>query len=363
MSMDDRSISNRTLATINVISSWVVNTFYNYLHQQAVTVHTTGRSASITDGYKFIVRQYLNSFNDGDGYRRNLSGLHKYYMDNTRYSSIPFDIWIKDILSQFVPTDYFSIMSNSQQDMTLRGILVGSITQFSGDVICTSMLDTLITNHENQTIVPIMKKNMTSALLFERQKLFQAIFKSSTGGSQQKPMEMMRDELTKLIEENVMLKHKNVSALKSLKIALSKMKERDSVISQLRNENSQLDRRLRSVSRPSPPPSPERVFTNTVLKETGIDANTDVVVNRVTDSNYSTTDVDTDVVVNRVTDSNYSVTDVESVDEPFSNSYIPEETEKATDDKEELSNSDGVQELLPGNSSTVFPNMQEFLDS
>jgi hypothetical protein len=153
--------------------------------------------------------------------------------------------------------------------MTLRGIIVGAITQFSSDVICTSMLDTLITNHENATIVAVMKKNMTNALLFERQKLFQALFKSSTGGSQEKPMELMRGELTNIIEENVMLKHKNANALKSLKTALVKMKERESTIIQLQYENSQLSRQLKLVSRqPVREPVQKLSFVNAGIDET-----------------------------------------------------------------------------------------------
>jgi regulator of replication initiation timing len=235
-----RSINGKTLSTINVISSWVVNTFYNYLHQQAIHIHTSGRASSITDAYKFIVRQYLDSFNDSEGYRRNLTALHKYYMDNTRYSSIPFDEWVKDILQQFVPTDYFSIMSNSQQDATLRGIIVNAVTQFSSDVVCTQILDTLITNHDNPNLIQIMKKNMSNSLIFEREKLFQALFNSSSGISANKPMENMKNEIAKLIEENVLLKHKNLKTIKLLKGALSKMKEQDCTITSLRQQNSEL---------------------------------------------------------------------------------------------------------------------------
>jgi uncharacterized protein YqgQ len=263
-----------------------------------------------------------------------------------------------------VPSDYFSIMSNSQQDMTLRGILVGSITQFSRDVICTSMLDTLITNHENQTIVPILKKNMTSALLFERQKLFQALFKSSIGGSQEKPMEMMRGELTKLIEENIMLKHKNISALKSLKTALSKMKERDDIILTLRSENSQLDKRLRSasspISMPNPPSSPAQVFTDIVRRETGIVA--ECVVDQTI--NY---DRPSSIGDGHVVDYNIPPIDIEHAEEHSISSYV---TDNAVDNVYEKQieshvseRPDGTSELVPGNSSTVSLDMASFLDS
>lgn len=354
MSTDNRSINGRTLATINVISSWVVNTYYNYLHHQASNLHTTGRSDTITDGYKFIVRQYLNSFNDSDGYRRNLLGLHKYYMDNTRYSSIPFDAWIKDILAQFVPTDYFSIMSTSQQDMTLRGILVGAITQFSSDIVCNEQtLDTLIMDHDNTNLVPIMKKKMISALLFERQKLFQALFKSSTGGSQEKPMEMMRNELTKLIEENVMLKHKNVKCLKSLKGALAKMKERDMTIAQLMSKNTQLEQQSRHSYIPvprAPPPSPQAIFAEAVKRETGLVAHDDSI--GLIEQAEAPQEVQYEAPHE----------EIKQPDESENESFITEATamiRESVDTPKDTSTS----EIAPGNENIVGLNMAEFLDS
>lgn len=269
--MDDRTINRRTLAVVDVISSWVVNTFYNYLHQEAVTIHTSGRTASITDGYKFIVKQYLDSFNTSEGYRRNLMGLHKYYIDNTRYSSIPFDMWIKDILQQFVPADYFPIMSNAQQDTTLRNILVNSIQQFSSDVICTKTIDSLITNHEHPSIVPVMKESMRRSLLFERQRLFQAVFKSSTG-SYDKPMELMKKELASLIEENVSIAYKNKKAVIDLKKALDGMKARDKIITNLQNELVQTRAQVRTAynQKPIKPPTPEETFVSAVSSSTGL---------------------------------------------------------------------------------------------
>ena len=365
--MDDRAINRRTLAVIDVISSWTVNTFYNYLHQQAVTIHTSGRSASITDGYKFIVKQYLDSFNTSEGYRRNLMGLHKYYIDNTRYSSVPFDVWIKDILQQFVPGDYFPIMSNSQQDITLRNILVNAIQQFSSDVICTKLIDNLITNHEHASIVPIMKESMRRSLLFERQRLFQAVFKSSTG-SQDKPMELMKKELATLIEENVSLTYKNKKAVTDLKKALDGMKIRDNMIADLQNELTRTRAQLRVKNNQAPikMPSPEETFITAVSSATGLRQPNSVLENELL------------VDVSTVDDNDDEKTAVEFKEREPHTTQLVEETDtsnasnasnasdRAQEEEEEsfiTSSSDDLKPKTQGDETTLSLDMADFLDS
>lgn len=278
------------MSVVNVISGWVVNTFYNYLHQKADEMHRCGKVSSITDGYTHWVRLYLGSFNNSEGYLQNLRALHKYWNDNTTSVS-PLDAWIKDILQEFVPSDYFPIMSNKQQDLTLRNVLVTSIKQFSVDIVCTGLRDRLIENHDDPALVPFMKDAMKKALLYERERLFQAVFKSSTNAPD-KPTELMKKQLVKLIEENVSLGHKSKQMTKDIKKALSGMKAKDATISRLTETICQLQKQLAEArSQPNPamyiepmsrapanPPRPQpevkseevERFTSIVEKVTGL---------------------------------------------------------------------------------------------
>lgn len=234
-------VNRRTMRVIEIISAWVVNTFYNYLHQTAVELHTNGRVGSITDGYRHMVKQYLDSFNTVEGYKRLIISLHKYYVDNSNCSGIAFDEWTHEVLEQFVPLDYKAIMSNEQQDTLLRNVLIHSIRQFSNSVVCTKLLDLLISNHDEPSIAPQMKSAMKASLLAERQKIFNNIHRASTG-SDSGPQMTMKREICTLIEENVVLKNKNVKLASSLQKSLEGMKMRDKTILMLKNQVVELQK-------------------------------------------------------------------------------------------------------------------------
>jgi hypothetical protein len=256
-------VSRRTMSIINIIASWVVNSYYNILHQRADEMHKMSQVSTITDGYKLMVKCYLRSYDTPSGYLQNLKALHKYYIDNARCVATSFDAWTKEILQQFVPADYFPIMSNKQQDSTLRSVLLNAIKQFSVDVVCTSLLDRLIANHDDPTIVSTMKDSMKAALLFERERLFQAVFKSSTGAPD-KPVELMKKELLKLVEENVGLRHKLAAANADIKKALVGLKTKDGAIMRLRAEIDQLRAQPVVVAQPAVV-APARPVTTTAF--------------------------------------------------------------------------------------------------
>lgn len=242
-------VSRQTMRVVGIISAWVVNTFYNYLHQEAVSLHTKGRVGSITDGYRYIVKEYLASFSTAEGYKRLVVSLHKYYVDNSGSSGFAFDEWTREVLEQFVPLDYKAIMSNEQQDILLRNILISAVEQFSSEVICTKgLLDLLIMNHDEPSIAPRMKASMKAVLLNERQKIFNNIHKASTGGDSA-PHVTMRREILALIEENVFLKSRAGKLTESLKKSIDSMKMRDKAISVLKTQVSTLERQLQSLPR------------------------------------------------------------------------------------------------------------------
>ncbi len=239
-------VSRQTMRVVEIIAAWVVNTFYNYLHQEAVDMHTKGRAGSITDGYRYIVKQYLDSFNSVEGYKRLVVSLHKYYVDNSHCAAIAFDEWTREVLEQFVPLDYKAIMSNEQQDILLRDILINAIEQFSSDVICTRLLDLLISNHDEPSIAPQMKASMKAVLLAERQKIFNNIHRASTG-SDSGPQMSIKREICGLIEENVILKSKNGKLTESVKKSIEGMKMRDKAISVLKMQISEMQRQMQQL--------------------------------------------------------------------------------------------------------------------
>lgn len=230
-------VSRRTLRVIDIIASWTVNTFYNYLHEEAVTRHSQGRAGSITDGYRQMVKAYLDTFAHHDGYGKIVISLHKYYCDAEKQAMLALDEWIREIIGEFIPDDYKSIMTNNQRYDLLRNILINAIEQFSSVVICTPMFDILISNHDEPSLVPRMKESMRGMLLAERQNMFARIHRASTNSAPTVSTgSNMKAEIYRLAEENVLLKSKNGKLLTQVKKALEGMKTRDRVINALNGD-------------------------------------------------------------------------------------------------------------------------------
>jgi hypothetical protein len=197
--------SKRALSTFEIVGSFIVDLYYNHFYQEAKRIRIDGRVESITDGYKHAIKAYLNSFENPESYRKTIVGIHKYYYTTTRFGSISFSECVNEIVKHFIPEDFFESTTNQQRDGILRMVLMNSVKQFSSDILCSNLLDTLIDNHGQEGIVRRMQDKMVQALMFEREKMFQKIFnvsnKPKNGGDFTVVMKM-KSEMIKLVKEN-----------------------------------------------------------------------------------------------------------------------------------------------------------------
>jgi hypothetical protein len=203
--------SKRALSTFEIVGSFIVDLYYNHFYQEAKRIRIEGRVESVTDGYKHAIKAYLNSFENPDSYRKTIIGIHKYYYTTTRFSSISFSECVNEIVKHFIPEDFFDSTTNQQRDGILRMVLMNSVKQFSSDVLCSNLLDTLIDDHGESSIVRRMQDKMVQSLMFEREKMFQKIFnvsnKPKDGGDFTIVMKM-KTEVVKLVKENHALSSK-----------------------------------------------------------------------------------------------------------------------------------------------------------
>ena len=172
--------SKRAISTIEIVSSYFVNIYYNCLYQEGKKFHIDSRVDSVTSGYKHAIKAYINSFDNPDLYRKIISGIHKYYHNTTRFTSISFSDCINEIVKHFIPESFFESTTNSQKDSILRMILFNSVKKFSSDILCSDMLSIVIDNHADHGITRRLQDTMVNALIFEREKMFQKIFSTST---------------------------------------------------------------------------------------------------------------------------------------------------------------------------------------
>jgi hypothetical protein len=238
--------SKKTLSTFEIVGAYVVDLFYNHFYQSAKSLHINGRVDSTTDGYKHVVKGYLASFNNPDLYKKTVIGIHKYYYTTTRYASISFTECIDEIVKTFIPEEFFDATTNKMRDTALRKVLIGSIKQFSVDVLCSEILDTIIDDHNNAIIVRKMQDKMVQALMFEREKMFQDFFKGvneSNNHGNFAMIQQMREKMVVLVKE----KHTIAEKYRRLKCKIEKLliiikKQQEQLNSMKEPDNEELER-------------------------------------------------------------------------------------------------------------------------
>lgn len=254
-----------TLAIVNIISSWTVNNYYNTLHQYAAKMHSLGNSSSITDAYVNVVNQYLSTLDNNTGYKKSIQSLHTYCLDHTAYTGMSFSDWIKEIVKQFVPTDYYNIMTNDQQDTMLRSVIVNSLRQYSKELIgSTELLNNVIMRlpENKMKTITSLHSIMVKNLLAGRQTLFQAVYAASIKTNSKEPDTAIKSELADLLKNNIELKHKLTKTQKLIDKQKKIIDSQKDALRRLSNEYSVLKNKtdvpqhspFRPVFSPRPPP-------------------------------------------------------------------------------------------------------------
>ena len=245
--------SRRVQSILEIISAYFVDLYYNHFYSEAVFQKTKGKVDSVTDGYKHAVKAHLKSFNNQELYKKTVSGIHKYYYTTTRYSTITFSECINEITSQFVPEEFFEVMTGNQKDAILRTILIDSVTQFSSDILCSRILDIIIDSHDDTSVARTMQDKMVEALMFQREKMFQNFFVS--GNRKQSTdyavINKMKKEMVRLVKENhsAVSKHQDIKS-KALKL-IDIIRNKDKQLNELKTQNQKLNEELKQHREPS----------------------------------------------------------------------------------------------------------------
>lgn len=260
--------SKRALSTFEIIGSFIVDLYYNHFYQEAKKIRIDGRVESITDGYKHAVKAYLSSFDRPDSYKKTIIGIHKYYYTTTKFSTISFSECVNEIVKHFIPDDFFESTTNQQRDGILRMVLINSVKRFSGEVLCSNIIDSLIDNHSDTTIVRNMQNKMVEALMFEREKMFQNIFRASNQSSGQPDkdfiiMNKMKDQIVKLVKSNQMLTSKYDSLKNKTAELLELVKGQAHELENIRTKErvDLYNRQPTTYQPPQPVPPPQSLYS------------------------------------------------------------------------------------------------------
>jgi len=202
--------SKRALSTFEIIGACIVDIYYNEFYDKAKMYWQSPRYNfdSITEAYKHIIKTYILSFRNPKDYKQTVLRIHKYYYTTTKFQTISFSDCINNIVKHFLPEDFFESANNQERDAVLRLVLVNSVKQFSNDVLCSTILNSIIDDHSQLGLIRKMQDKMVQALMFEREKMFRNFFTATNNPNKSQDFTIimkMKAEMIKLVKKNHIL--------------------------------------------------------------------------------------------------------------------------------------------------------------
>jgi hypothetical protein len=172
--MDHRHYDKKIISTFNVIGCYFVDVYYNHLYLNAKDKVNMGASKkSLTDEYKNCVVLYTTALCKEDKYyKKTLTGIHEYYQMHTRYSNITLRDFINEFIQQFVPIEYYSIMTETDKNTILTKIITDIVKQFSKEVLKIDSLRRIIDQHSNEINPDILINKIVEIQTVIRENIF-----------------------------------------------------------------------------------------------------------------------------------------------------------------------------------------------
>ena len=184
--LDRSNYSAKTISTYSIMGAYMVDIYYNYIYAEAVKLKNSRKFASITEGYKHSVINFLSNI-DKDAkrykpayYMKLLEGIKGYFTTWTSFSTLTTNDCVNMITREFVPIDYYDALDRDQKYNILRTILISSIKEFTKAII-HEFLSIIIDNHDDPASIDLLNEKIIDLLIMEREKIYYKFIVSNTG--------------------------------------------------------------------------------------------------------------------------------------------------------------------------------------
>lgn len=244
----EQQLEKRTLSIFDIVASFYIDYIYNKLNSYAVMRLKNNKIKSITDGYLTLLNTYYNHHRNKDGYSKNINELHKYFCKYTKFNIISFSNFTDKILQEFIPTDYFSYLNNTQKNVLLCKILNKSLSYFISRIIKGEKIYLLTDNRPSKENVLLLKKLFIDNLTSIRREYYSNFL---TPKPKETNRMMISDELYKAktqVEELT----KKVKELEMINLKYKLIAKKCQVLSQqYKEENFKINAKLRLLENKS----------------------------------------------------------------------------------------------------------------
>ncbi len=217
--LNRRNYTDRTISTYQVVAAYIVNLYYNDLYCEAKKMKNSGKTSSLTEGYRNSVFIFINTIDYKSRkhykpvyYNKLLHDLTQYFTEYTSFETLTVSDCIDKVTKEFIPEHFYRSLSKDDKRKFLRIILTDSIKNFSRFVVSSDSLKLIIDNHEERENPRLFVEKMVDLLILQRDIFYHKFLDSSIGNTNSDTIDRnlalkMQNEIKRLTQENNELKN------------------------------------------------------------------------------------------------------------------------------------------------------------
>jgi len=134
------------ISIFEVLGAYVVDTVFNHVYHSA-TVRRSGE-ASLTDEYVRHIQAYVTGVKtDAHCYGDVIQGIHKYFINTTRHTTLGFADFVDRVVSVCVPAEYYRQFAVQDKDELLSSIVCDLVSNLAAYATEPKMLLRIIDEH------------------------------------------------------------------------------------------------------------------------------------------------------------------------------------------------------------------------
>jgi hypothetical protein len=195
---------------MEILGSHYTDIYFNHIWTSARA--QAKRGGALTDEYTRQVKAYIiGAKTDKESYRGIVEHLHTYFRTTTRYSALPYNEFVNQVVAQFIPPEYFALLRAEEKDEALGTIVADLISGLGVYVTSPALLQRVVANHDERPAETIrqLQDQAVTLLLAKRaeihNKFLRKVGQAKEGGLSETE-EALKGVIRKLVSSKVGLK-------------------------------------------------------------------------------------------------------------------------------------------------------------
>lgn len=240
---------------MEVVGSYIINLYYNNFYTIAKQKHEQMHYDSVTDAYRDVIKSFLMSMDESEFIGQFITELKKWYSTWRQMNYIDHELIVNNIVSVYVPTDYFNSFTNKAKDQLFVFIFKEAMKRMAVDIFKIENLRKVCDEHYKNKSNNILyfQDNLLSIMIDIRCILFKRFHDSvvNNGKTDNRTIliDTLKEEVFKLTQENYKIKG-HLSKFKALLThKMNQISNLQQSMEDLKITNSKLNRAMHSMER------------------------------------------------------------------------------------------------------------------